>query len=165
MPRKPRTPKPTTRSGRAASAAATKERGYSEAMAVKILGLLSGSTGKDSQSLRTICAADGMPPEATVRDWVRADKEGFAARYAEARDYALDLMAEDIIRIADGGSSDVQRDRLRADARKWFVSKLAPKRYGDRLQVDADVNLNINSMTDDELNARIAAVMGAKACT
>lgn len=29
----------------------------------------------------------------------------------------------------------VQRDKLRLDARKWFTSKIAPKIYGDKLDV------------------------------
>lgn len=29
----------------------------------------------------------------------------------------------------------VQRDRLRLDARKWFTSKIAPKIYGDKLDL------------------------------
>ena len=30
-------------------------------------------------------------------------------------------------------STAVQRNRLRVDARKWLLSKLAPKKYGDKL--------------------------------
>ena len=55
-------------------------------------------------------------------------------------------MFEDIIDIADDSSQDrivnedgkevmnsefVQRSRLRVDARKWALSKLNPKKYGD----------------------------------
>jgi hypothetical protein len=29
----------------------------------------------------------------------------------------------------------VQRSRLRVDARKWLLSKLLPKQYGDRVEV------------------------------
>ena len=45
-----------------------------------------------------------MPDEAYVRRWVTEDKEGFAARYVEARDYAIDHMADEIIKIAAAAS-------------------------------------------------------------
>lgn len=32
----------------------------------------------------------------------------------------------------------VERSKLRVDTRKWYLSKLAPKRYGDRIQIDTD---------------------------
>lgn len=60
----------------------------------------------------------------------------------------LHSMAEETIEIADNGTNDtytkedgsegvnsdvVQRSRLRVDARKWFLSKMMPKVYGDKI--------------------------------
>ena len=45
-------------------------------------------------------------------------------------------MADDILDIADE-TGDPHRSRLRADTRKWLLSKALPKIYGDRLEVDA----------------------------
>jgi hypothetical protein len=46
----------------------------------------------------------------------------------------------------------VQRDRLIIDSEKWLLSKLAPKKYGDRIQVDAEVKhtapLSIDQVND-----------------
>jgi hypothetical protein len=74
-----------------------------------------------------------------------------------ARELQAEYMAEDILTIADEecttvradkhGTQDdgdgktevvfdstaVQRNRLRVDARKWLLSKLAPKKYGDKV--------------------------------
>ena len=86
----------------------------------------------EGQSLRSICKADDMPSEATVREWVVDDREGFSSQYTRARDIGLDCVAEEVFEIADEGS-DHQRDRLRFDARRWYLSKLAPKRYGDKI--------------------------------
>jgi hypothetical protein len=86
------------------------------------------------ESLRTICRADDMPSEATVRSWAVENVSGFAAQYARARDHQADFYADEIIDIADT-DEDPQRARLRVDARKWKASKLAPKRYGDRMDV------------------------------
>lgn len=74
--------------------------------------------------------------------------------YARAIAHRNDLKAEKIIKLAHNRSNDfytdkdgnikpnpvaVQRDRLIIDSEKWLLSKLAPKKYGDRLQIDADI--------------------------
>jgi hypothetical protein len=88
------------------------------------------------ESLRAICKSEGMPPESTVRTWAIDDREGFAAQYARAREAQMDALAEELIDIADDvgkTDEDVQRSRLRVDTRKWLMSKIAPKRYGDKI--------------------------------
>lgn len=60
-----------------------------------------------------------------------------------------DLFADEILEIADETGTDlttddkgkvtvehevVARSRLRVDARKWLMARLAPKKYGDKLQ-------------------------------
>ena len=89
-----------------------------------------------------------------MRNWERADVHGFATRYARARDVGLEHMADEMIRLADtcregvktrrkvlpDGTVEtetvtadmVERAKLQLDARKWYLSKLAPKRYGDQ---------------------------------
>jgi len=124
---------------------------YMPALAAKICQQLA-----EGQSLRSICRDEALPPESTVRGWVVDDHEGFSAQYARARDIGLEVMAEEILEISDDGSNDwmeqldkdgqsagwklngehVQRSRLRVDTRKWILSKLAPKRYGDRVNLE-----------------------------
>jgi hypothetical protein len=104
------------------------------------------------ETLRGICMRRGMPGESTVRGWVVQDIEGFAAQYARARDMGLDTLADEILEIADDDTRDsyvdadgsrkrnnaaINRDRLRVDTRKWYLSKLAPKRYGQRVEVSS----------------------------
>lgn len=100
---------------------------YTPEIAAKICDALA-----DGQSLRKICKDESMPSEAAVRRWVVEDYEGFAAQYTRARDIGLDCVADEVFEIADDGA-DHQRDRLRFDARRWYLSKLAPKRYGDKI--------------------------------
>jgi hypothetical protein len=52
-----------------------------------------------------------------------------------ARELGADVIAETAVAeaIAPMGPEDVQRARLAFDARRWFVGKLAPKKYGDRV--------------------------------
>jgi len=49
-----------------------------------------------------ICRDADMPPEASVRQWVRDDRDGFAAHYREARIMLVERWAGEIIEIAEG---------------------------------------------------------------
>jgi len=101
------------------------------------------------ESLRGITSEAGMPDEATVYRWIAKD-ESFREKYALARARAMDVMAEELLLIADDGRNDtytdaegnertdadvIARSRLRVDTRKWLMSKLAPKKYGDRVDL------------------------------
>lgn len=102
---------------------------FTPALAAKVIaGLVEG------KSLRVICAAAAMPPESTVRGWVVDDVEGFAAQYTRARDIGLDCRA-DAMEAKLASEPDTQRARLLFDHDRWYLSKLAPKRYGDKLAV------------------------------
>lgn len=84
-------------------------------------------------------------PRSTFWQWVDADKD-FRARYESARVSQAHAMAEDALQIANEAVADmaaVQRNRLRVDTIKWFVSKIAPKLYGDRLQHDHQHTLGV----------------------
>jgi hypothetical protein len=117
---------------------------YTPELAARICARLASG-----ESLRAICADEDMPPESTVREWAVDDREGFAAQYARAREAQADFHADEIIEIADS-AEDAQLGRLRVDARKWVASKLAPKRYGERLDVahSGDVHLAMGNLDD-----------------
>ena len=92
------------------------------------------------EALRTICADAHLPTEGAVRMWVVDDREGFAARYARARMAQAVGWADEIVTIADNQDIDWQRSRLMTDTRKWIVSKLLPRVYGDKLAVETSGN-------------------------
>lgn len=115
---------------------------YTKALAAQICERLAAG-----ESLRAICRDESMPGETTVRRWALDDLHGFSAQYARAREIGYHGMAEDVIEIADDGRNDtytdedgnqqsiadvVARSRLRVDARKWLLSKVLPKVYGDK---------------------------------
>src|SRR5258706_15510763 len=59
--------------------------------------------------------------------------------YARAREERSDVLAREILEIADAPCADqvaVQRARNRIDTRKWLAAKLAPRKYGDRVEHD-----------------------------
>ncbi|MFT3804968.1 MAG: terminase small subunit protein [Burkholderiaceae bacterium] len=89
----------------------------------------------EGESLRQICADTGMPARSTVMRWINGHAE-FRNQYALAREMQSELMADEIVGIADaclGDADSVHRARLRIDARKWLMAKLLPKKYGDRI--------------------------------
>ena len=98
-------------------------------------------------SLRKICRDEGMPTEGAIRQWAKT--EPFAAQYAQAREDGYALLADELVQIADDGLNDtyvddngfprtdhdvIARSKLRVDTRKWMLSKMLPKLYGDKLQ-------------------------------
>lgn len=109
----------------------------------------------DGVSLRKVCDAEGMPDKATVFRWLRTIPE-FRDQYTRAKEESADILAEEVLEIADEGSNDwmatndadnpgyrfngeaVARSRLRVDTRKWIASKLKPKKYGEKLAVGGD---------------------------
>lgn len=88
----------------------------------------------------------------TLQDWLTSDQ--WSNQYARARELCAHVMAEEILEISDDGKNDwmerndpdnpgyvmngehVQRSRLRVDTRKWLLSKILPKQYGDKLDVE-----------------------------
>ena len=87
------------------------------------------------ESLREICDEKDMPSQTSVFRWLAAD-EGLSERYARAREAQQETHLEQMFAIADGATpATVNVDRLRVDVRKWVMSKLAPKKYGDKLDV------------------------------
>lgn len=106
---------------------------YSDELAEKICEKIA-----NGRSLRSICAEDGMPTTSTVCKWLIENKD-FSEQYARAREKQADYFAEEIIEIADSAEAEsaaVSKAKLQIDARKWAASKIAPKKYGDKQEID-----------------------------
>lgn len=125
------------------------------------------------ESLRSICDDDDMPSKTTVLRWLRQNEE-FRAQYARAREDQADAFADEILDISDDGQRDyakdadgndvvdhdhIQRSKLRVETRKWLMGKMAPKKYGDRLQLANDPDDPIGTLTDEQLEAKLAALL------
>jgi hypothetical protein len=92
---------------------------------------------KNGIGVNEACRLAGVP-RGTLMEWVTHNREGFAELYANARDLYLDLMADELLRLTDECPPEpgfVAKTRLQVDTRKWYLSKLAPKRYSDRIDV------------------------------
>jgi hypothetical protein len=92
----------------------------------------------DGMSLNKIGKMIGTS-ESMIRLWDREDEE-FHAKYARARDGWAEAIAEQLIDLADAAREDdpalTNAYRLALDTRKWVLSKVLPKKYGDRLDVE-----------------------------
>lgn len=111
-------------------------------------------------SMRQITKLDGMPGRTNINRWILKgfaedapkDLKRFAESYTRAKDLRVNFWEEEIIDISDDTSNDwmerehpnggstkvadkevVLRARLRIDTRKWLMSKLIPKRYGEKI--------------------------------
>ena len=112
----------------------------------------------EGESLVAICKGEGMPHRNTVLRW-QVQHEDFGARCARAREAQAHAVFDDMQEIADKATPEnVQVAKVRISTMQWRASKLAPKVYGDKLELSGDPNrpLAFVSMSDDEL-ARIAA--------
>lgn len=118
---------------------------YSEEMADKICEEIA-----QGAALYILCLKDGYPAERTVYQWLEK-RPDFAQKYARARDRQQDRCVDEMIVIADG-CRDPNKARIQIDARKWRASKLAPKKYGDKLE--------LGSNPENPLALMIAAVQG-----
>lgn len=97
-------------------------------------------------SLRTICKEESMPDKASVFRWLRTNKE-FCDQYTRAKEESSDAMHEDLMDLGDeavrlaqavdpkASGAVVQGVKLKADNLKWSMSKMKPKKYGDKLDM------------------------------
>ena len=108
--------------------------------------------------------------------WLDGSHPQFSEQYARAREAQADKLAEEALQIADDGRNDtyvdgdgnvktdtevIQRSKLRVDTRKWLASKMAPKKYGDKVAIGGADNLGpvqtvTKEMTDAERAVRLA---------
>jgi len=141
---KEKTPKPPVR--------------YSQALADIICERLS-----NGESLNSICSVPSMPNETMVRRWAMDDYMGFSLNYARARELGYSRLADELIKIADTPviatkttskatgmeiteGDAIERSRLMVDTRKWMLSKMLPKIYGDKQTVDLNATVDVVSV-------------------
>jgi len=75
----------------------------------------------------------------TVVVWLREDND-FRSNYARAREEQAHFYCDQITDIAEEcptTNEAVQRARLEIDTKKWKMSKLLPKKYGDKIAVES----------------------------
>ena len=87
------------------------------------------------ETLRSIIASSPhLPSRTTIYRW-NADNQDFRNQYTKARAEQADYYAELIV-DESYSSHDAAIGRLRVDALKWAASKMAPKKYGDKIELE-----------------------------
>jgi len=114
------------------------------------------------RALRNVLKDNDMPSTSTFYQWLDNNKDK-AKQYARATEVRADIIFDDILSIADENANDtyvndngievvnndvIQRSRLRIDARKWVLSKLNPKKFGDKVQTEhsGEITTNVISL-------------------
>lgn len=145
---------------------------FNEEIALRICERLA-----DGESLKAMCAEDGMPARSTVFRWLSMpEHKTFLDMYTRAREEQADALFDEILAISDDGRNDwmarmdaeeenlgwrengeaLRRSQLRIDARKWAASKLMPRKYSEKFQADlthsgeVGVKVTIQRFTDDK---------------
>lgn len=126
---------------------------FTEELSNKILARI-----MDGENLTAICNDEGMPHRDTIYNWLVIHK-GFSDLYARAKEIQAHHFVDEILLIADSTAEDdiftkdgnriansewIARSRLRVDTRKWIVSKVLPKIYGDKIEVDNKGEIGVN---------------------
>ena len=111
-------------------------------------------------TLRSYCRQKNKPNRRTIYNWLEKDDGDFIARFAHARDMGADAIAEECLEIIDAppplcGSEGntrldpaaVQMQKNRVEARLKLLAKWNPKKYGERVGVEAkgDISLTIST--------------------
>ncbi len=147
---------------------------FDEAIAFEICRRIAKGEG-----LREICADPDVPSHQVVYGWM-AVESAFKTAYARAREAQMETWADELVEIADDATNDyierigkdgevervidpeaVQRSKLRIDTRKWIMARLAPKRYGDKIDVNLSATVEVSTLSDAELEARTKAHLKA----
>lgn len=99
------------------------------------------------RDMEDICKDPALPSAWTVYQWVY-DVPEFAQKYSRAREIQADILFERIQKIADDSARDwvetdegpllnkdhIQRAKLRVSTLKWRIGRMAPKKYGDKIE-------------------------------
>jgi hypothetical protein len=119
------------------------------------------------ESLRSVCTSDDMPDKTTVLRWLARNEE-FRTQYARSKEESAEAIAEEYFDILDemppaksDGSLDsaaVAWAKNRADGRKWYLSKIMPKKYGEKVQTEHSGTIQFSDMTEEDLDRRIEAL-------
>ncbi len=101
---------------------------------------------EEGLSQRKALERNGKPNKETFYKWLDSDEKKIE-QYARAREERADWFADDILEIADEQNADgyvddegraiidgtaIQRSKLKVDTRKRLMSKMQPRKYGDK---------------------------------
>lgn len=101
------------------------------------------------ESLSAVCRAKGMPTLRTFLRWCEAD-DAVAGEYNRALQARAEWYSAEHDRIR---KTAVDRDtsaaaRVQLCGLEWQMSRMAPRRYGDRIDVAVDASFDLSAIID-----------------
>lgn len=100
----------------------------------------------EGKSLRSVCEMEDIPDMSTVWRWI-TERPEFRNQYAQACEERAEAHNEMLLELGDeaielaqevpekASSAVVQAVKLKADNLKWHMSKVKPKKYGDKVDL------------------------------
>lgn len=131
---------------------------YSEEKKDEVFNNIITQIADEGRPIRSILKDNGMPSTSTFFIWLEED-ENKSKQYARACEIRADVLFDEMLNIAfTPEEGETQRTtkrgenqetettkgdmlghrRLKVDTLKWALSKMAPKKYGDKLDVTSD---------------------------
>ena len=120
-----------------------------------------------SRGLDDICNEnEGFPDPKSIYTHI-IQSESFFQKYARARELQQQLLADQLIPLADkdricqkrtikaDGSEEtvildqVERSKLQIETRKWVLARLNPKKYGDKIQAEHSGEVSVKRVISD----------------
>ena len=155
---------------------------YTDKLADEICKMI--STG---MSVESVCGLPDMPCIDTFYRWVEKHTH-LSESYARANKLRADIYANQVVQIADDPAmgerkkiksdgteeittgDNVERSKLRCEARKWLAGKLSPGKYGDSQmlklsgQIDHTVRHEVGSDERELIKAVAQQVAASRVC-
>ncbi|WP_370635812.1 hypothetical protein [Acidocella sp. KAb 2-4] len=119
----------------------------------------------EGESLRSICGGLNLAC-GTVLGWALDDVNGFQAQYMRARELQADFHGDKVLAVLEtepdqivttrpDGTTETKRDpahvawlKNQADGLKWHAGQMRPKVWGNKVQVDAEMKVDVGSALD-----------------
>ena len=136
---------------------------YTEELGESIASLI-----MEGRSVNRICQSEQFPASTTVHRWICDFDHPFREKYAravEARGIYFGEKVSEIAQLVLSGRVDPNAGRVAIDALKWSAGRMNPRRYGDRIDVNANhsgrvdhgvVVFAVGKLSEDEFDALAA---------
>lgn len=95
---------------------------------------------------------------ATIYRWIDEDEE-LKELYTRAKESKAQVLAEEIIDIADDPDLKPDDKRIRVDARKWVAGKYYGKLFADRVHTEHSGQVDLNTVTEHSLDAELMSLL------
>ncbi len=124
---------------------------------------------EQGDALAEVCRQDAMPGLRTFLRWAD-EKEEVATAYTLALRARAEFFEAEHTRIANTAKDrdTAAAARVQLAALEWRMSKLAPQRYGDRLDLNVDHSFDLSAVLDKgrqrvlEANSRLGLTSDAE---